>query len=81
MNIRHIVFLAALMAAPTVLVGCGEKKPAVPVDGEMLPPAKAFENGVSVLQAEGETDFAAAYSLFKMAVDGKPDFADRKSVV
>ncbi len=78
MSIRSIVFIAALAAAPAFLVGCGEKKPTGPAEGEVLNPKQAFANGISILQTpakDGSIDYAAAYANFKMAIDGRPDYA------
>ena len=40
-NIRHLMLLASL-ASPAMLVGCGEKKPTTPAEGEVLSPKRAF---------------------------------------
>lgn len=76
-NIRHLMLLASL-ASPALLVGCGEKKPVDPAEGEVLSPKRAFENGVLILKTpnkEGKIDYAGAYASFQTAIQGKPDFA------
>lgn len=76
-NIRHLMLLASL-ASPALLVGCGEKKPTTPGEGEVLTPKQAFDNGVLILKTpdkEGKIDYAGAYASFQTAIQGRADFA------
>jgi tetratricopeptide (TPR) repeat protein len=76
-NIRHLMLIASL-ASPALLVGCGEKKPTGPAEGEVLSPKRAFDNGVTILKTpnkDGDIDYAGAYASFQQAIQGRPDFA------
>ena len=77
MKIQTIV-MSLCIAALSLQIGCGPRSPSLPVDGEVINPRVAFNEGVRILGSpdrQGNVDYESAYAFFSAAVQVQPDMA------